>query len=189
MRPGTPDTSFSSALPTIDVTGFTLDQTDLINAQMPDDDFVDLSYFIGDYTENGERGHEEHQLNLTNFVGDNDDQVRGENTLNRAVKKEGTIRRAISRKKESLKTKRASETRLIRSQGRSLTYQQIPRGLVNSSHLRSPALWQILLFQAAMPLDDICRLPDLRFFLYTLLHHLCNGRPLLLGAIYVGIRG
>jgi hypothetical protein len=114
MPPGkTHDTSFSStSVPTMEIKGFALDQTDLINAQMPDDDYVDLSYYTGDYTENGELGHEEHQLDLTNFDGDNDDRVRGESTLNRAVKKEGTIRRAITRKKkESRRTKRASETR------------------------------------------------------------------------------
>jgi hypothetical protein len=110
---GTTDTSFSSAtIPPMEVKEFELDQADLINAQMPDDDYVDLSYYTGDYTENGELGHEEHLLDLTNFDGDNDDRVRGESTLNRAVKKEGTIRRAITRKKkESRRSKRASETR------------------------------------------------------------------------------
>jgi len=92
------------------VKGIALDETDLINAQMPEDDYVDLSYYTGEYTENGELGHEEHPLDLTNFDGDNDDRVRGENTLNRAVKKEGTIRRAITRKKKSSRrSKRASE--------------------------------------------------------------------------------
>jgi hypothetical protein len=110
---GTPDTSFSSAsISTFDVKGVELDQTDLIDAQMPDDDYVDLSYYTGGYTENGELGHEEHQLDLTNFDGDNDDRVPGESTLSRAVKKEGTIRRAITRKKtESRRTKRTSEIR------------------------------------------------------------------------------
>lgn len=110
---GTPDTSFSSAtISTFDVKGVELDQTDLIDAQMPDDDYVDLSYYTGGYTENGELGHEEHQLDLTNFDGDNDDRVPGESTLSRAVKKEGTMRRAITRKKkESRRTKRASGTR------------------------------------------------------------------------------
>ena len=114
---GTPDTSFSPAtIPTAEVKGVELDQTDLIDAQMPDDDYVDLSYYTGDYTENGELGHEEHQLDLTNFDGDNDDRVPGESTLNRAVKKEGTIRRAITRKKKnSRRTKRASEIRGVSS--------------------------------------------------------------------------
>ncbi len=110
MRPGTPDTSFSPAQPTVEVTGVPLDQTDILDAQMPDDDYVDLSYYMGDYTENGELGHEEHQLDLTNFDGDNDDRVRGENTLNRTVRKEGTIRRAITRKRKTMRrSKRASE--------------------------------------------------------------------------------
>lgn len=96
------DTSFSSATPApIEVKGVALDQNDLIEAQMPDDDYVDLSYYMGDYTMDGELGHEEHQLDLTNFDGDNDDRVRGESTLNRALKKEGTVRRAITRKRKA----------------------------------------------------------------------------------------
>ncbi|KAH9996808.1 hypothetical protein BJV77DRAFT_1085642 [Russula vinacea] len=87
---GTPDTSYSLATPaSIEVKGVALDQDDLIQAQMPDDDYVDLSYYMGDFTMNGELGHEEHRLDLTNFDGDNDDRVRGESTLNRALKKEG----------------------------------------------------------------------------------------------------
>jgi hypothetical protein len=108
MPSSTIDTSFSPT--SVEVKGIALDETDLIDAQMPEDDYVDLSYYTGDYTENGELGHEEHQLDLTNFDGDNDDRVRGENTLNRAVKKEGTIRRAITRKKKTTRrSKRASE--------------------------------------------------------------------------------
>jgi hypothetical protein len=104
---GEPSDTSSATIPTFDVKGVEFDQTDLIDAQMPDDDYVDLSYYTGGYTENGELGHEEHQLDLTNFDGDNDDRVPGESTLSRAVKKEGTIRRAITRKKkESRRTKR-----------------------------------------------------------------------------------
>ena len=107
---GTPDTSYSLATPaSIEVKGVALDQDDLIQAQMPDDDYVDLSYYMGDFTMNGELGHEEHRLDLTNFDGDNDDRVRGESTLNRALKKEGTIRRALTRKKQSRRTKRSSK--------------------------------------------------------------------------------
>jgi hypothetical protein len=111
MRSAPLDTSFSSDSPTpIEVKGIALNETDLIDAQMPEDDYVDLSYYTGDYTENGELRHEEHRLDLTNFDGDNDDRVRGENTLNRAVKKEGTIRRAITRKKKTTRrSKRVSE--------------------------------------------------------------------------------
>ena len=73
------DTSFSSATPaSIEVKGVALDQDDLIEAQMPDDEYVDLSYYMGDYAMDGELGHEEHRLDLTNFDGDNDDRVRGE---------------------------------------------------------------------------------------------------------------
>ena len=114
MPSDTPDTSFSLATPaSIEVKGVALDQDDLIEAQMPDDDYVDLSYYMGDYTMNGELGHEEHPLDLTNFDGDNDDRVRGESTLNRALRKEGTIRRALTRKKkESRRTKRPSGPKL-----------------------------------------------------------------------------
>lgn len=117
MLSTTSDTSFLSATPTsIEVKGIALDQDDLIEAQMPDDDYVDLSYYMGDYTMDGELGHEEHQLDLTNFDGDNDDRVRGESTLNRALKKEGTVRRAITRKKkEPRRPTRFSETRVKRS--------------------------------------------------------------------------
>jgi hypothetical protein len=112
-------TSFSSATPaSIEVKGIALDQDDLIEAQMPDDDYVDLSYYMGDYTMDGELGHEEHRLDLTNFDGDNDDRVRGENTLNRALKKEGTVRRAITRKKASRRPKRFSGARVDPGSGR-----------------------------------------------------------------------
>jgi len=84
-----------------------------MKAQMPDDDYVDLSYYMGDYTMDGELGHEEHRLDFTNFDGDNDDKVRGESTLNRTLRKESTIRRAITRKKkESRRTKRSSGARV-----------------------------------------------------------------------------
>ena len=114
MPSTTSDTSFSSATPTsIEVKGVALDQDDLIEAQMPDDDYVDLSYYMGDFTMDGELGHEEHRLDLTNFDGDNDDRVRGESTLNRALKKEGTVRRAITRKKkESRRPKRFSAAKV-----------------------------------------------------------------------------
>ncbi|KAI0054113.1 hypothetical protein FA95DRAFT_1479305, partial [Auriscalpium vulgare] len=59
---------------------------------------VDLSYYTGDYSGQGELGHEEHILDLTNFDGDNDDHMPGEASVNHKVKKEGTLRRAITRK-------------------------------------------------------------------------------------------
>jgi hypothetical protein len=120
MPSSTSDASFSSATPaSIEVKGVALDQDDLIEAQMPDDDYVDLSYYMGDFTMVGELGHEEHRLDLTNFDGDNDDRVRGESTLNRALKKEGTVRRAITRKKtESRRPKRFSGARADPRPGR-----------------------------------------------------------------------
>ena len=120
MLSTTSDTSFSLVTPTsIEVKGVALDQDDLIEAQMPDDDYVDLSYYMGDYTMDGELGHEEHRLDLTNFDGDNDNRVRGESTLNRALKKEGTVRRAITRKKKaSDRPKRFSEARVNSRPGR-----------------------------------------------------------------------
>jgi hypothetical protein len=120
MLSTTSDASFLSATPTsIEVKGVALDQDDLIEAQMPDDDYVDLSYYMGDYTMEGELGHEEHRLDLTNFDGDNDDRVRGESTLNRALKKEGTVRRAITRKKKvPSRPKRFSEARVDSRQAR-----------------------------------------------------------------------
>jgi len=75
-----------------------LDEDALIEDQIPEGDFVDLSYYKGDYNETGELGHEEHQLDLTNFDGDNDERMPGESSLNRKLKKEGTIRRALTRK-------------------------------------------------------------------------------------------
>ena len=114
------DASFLTATPaSIKVKGVALDHDDLIEAQMPDDDYVDLSYYVGDYTMDGELGHEEHRLDLTNFDGDNDDRVRGERSLNRALKKEGTVRRAITRKKTNeRRPKRFSGARVDSRSGR-----------------------------------------------------------------------
>jgi hypothetical protein len=79
--------------------GVSLDEDDeFVDDQIPDDDFVDLSYYTGEYNETGEFGHEEHRLDLTNFDGENDDRLPGETTLNHTLKKEGTIRRALTRK-------------------------------------------------------------------------------------------
>ena len=73
-------------------------EDDLMDEQIPDDDYVDLSYYTGEYNETGELGHEEHRLDLTNFDGENDERLPGESSLNRTLKKEGTIRRALTRK-------------------------------------------------------------------------------------------
>lgn len=45
-------------------------------------------------------GHETHVLDYTNFDGDNDDPLPGENQLSRKLKKEGKLRRAKTRKTE-----------------------------------------------------------------------------------------
>jgi len=74
------------------------EEDDSIDEQIPDDDYVDLSYYTGEYNETGELGHEEHRLDLTNFDGENDDRLPGESYLNRTLKKEGTLRRALTRK-------------------------------------------------------------------------------------------
>ena len=89
-----------------------------IDDQIPEDEFVDLSYYTGEYNETGEFGHEEHRLDLTNFDGENDDRLPGETSLNRTLKKEGTIRRALTRRtrvhrkgKYSLEKRPVSESR------------------------------------------------------------------------------
>ena len=85
-----------------------------IDDQIPDDDFVDLSYYTGEYNETGELGHEEHRLDLTNFDGENDDRLPGETSLNRTLKKEGTMRRALTRKRRvPRKGRHSSEGRPI----------------------------------------------------------------------------
>lgn len=71
------------------------------------EDYVDLSYYTGEINDGdgyphqqGGLGldHEDHILDLTNFDGDNDEALPGEDALNRTVKKQGTIRRAKTRK-------------------------------------------------------------------------------------------
>jgi hypothetical protein len=105
--PDIPDASFSRPTSTlIEVDGVPLNRDDLISAHTADDGLVDLSYYGGDYKESGELGHEEHWLDLTNFDGENDDRMPGESSLNRAVSREGTIRRAITRKTLSRVTRR-----------------------------------------------------------------------------------
>ncbi|KAI0818756.1 hypothetical protein BC629DRAFT_1579267 [Irpex lacteus] len=61
------------------------------------DEDIDLSYYtsedMGD--RNGELGHEEHILDLTNFEDDDDTALPGEAALNEAVRKEGSARRQL----------------------------------------------------------------------------------------------
>ena len=99
---GTLDATSSTAPPSISegkgASESLVEDDDFIDDQIPDDDDVDLSYYTGEYNETGELGHEEHRLDLTNFDGENDDRLPGETYLNRTLKKEGTIRRALTRK-------------------------------------------------------------------------------------------
>jgi hypothetical protein len=156
MPSSTSDTSFSTSTPeSIEVKGVALDQDDIIEAQMADADYVDLSYYMGDYAMEGELGHEEHRLDLTNFDGDNDDRVRGESTLNRALKKEGTVRRAITRKKtESRRPKRFSGARADPRLGRLPNLPTFPEEAVQPQSF-PPA--QPLESPAAPSCDDLGR--------------------------------
>ncbi|TBU35891.1 hypothetical protein BD311DRAFT_708390 [Dichomitus squalens] len=80
-----------------------------------EDSDVDLSYYTGFVQDEGELGHEEHVLDLTNFEGDNDAAMPGEAQFNLSIKNEGRSRRFLSRRastalqaKEQL-TQRASQ--------------------------------------------------------------------------------
>ncbi|KAA1471129.1 hypothetical protein DENSPDRAFT_837057 [Dentipellis sp. KUC8613] len=77
------------------------------------DSYVDLSYYTGEFgadgAPTGELGHEEHILDLTNFDGDNDERMPGEAQVNRKVRKEGKIRRALSRRVGTQKSRRGAE--------------------------------------------------------------------------------
>ncbi|KAI9466334.1 hypothetical protein BJY52DRAFT_1241376 [Lactarius psammicola] len=116
---GALDPTSPMVLPTVpEGQGISFDKDDFIEDQIPDDDFVDLSYYTEEYNETGELGHEEHRLDLTNFDGEHDDRIPGETSLNRKLKKEGTIRRALTRKaravrrgKQSLEEKPVPESR------------------------------------------------------------------------------
>ncbi|KAI8998563.1 hypothetical protein BD414DRAFT_575075 [Trametes punicea] len=60
---------------------------------------VDLSYYTGDYVnDDGELGHEEHVLDLTNFEGDDDTEMPGEAQFNMSVRQEGKFRRRNTRR-------------------------------------------------------------------------------------------
>jgi hypothetical protein len=79
---GALDPTSSTAPPSISeghgVSESLVEDDESIDDQIPDDDFVDLSYYTGEYNETGELGHEEHRLDLTNFDGENDDRLPGE---------------------------------------------------------------------------------------------------------------
>ncbi|KAI0703624.1 hypothetical protein BC835DRAFT_1303149 [Cytidiella melzeri] len=70
-----------------------------VESDISDNDLVDWSYYSWDIgaNEQGELGHDEHVLDLTNFEGDDDTAMPGEAALNDAVKKEGAARRSFFR--------------------------------------------------------------------------------------------
>lgn len=76
------------------------DSVSSIDSEESTDSLTDLSYYMNDVIEenDGELGHEEHILDLTNFEGDDDTELPGEELLNISVKKEGRSRRAHARK-------------------------------------------------------------------------------------------
>ncbi|KAH9901014.1 hypothetical protein C8Q73DRAFT_786424 [Cubamyces lactineus] len=64
-----------------------------------EDSDVDLSYYTGGYVQDeGELGHEEHVLDLTNFEGDDDTELPGEAQFNLSVRQEGRKRRRNTRR-------------------------------------------------------------------------------------------
>ncbi|KAH7914687.1 hypothetical protein BJ138DRAFT_999553 [Hygrophoropsis aurantiaca] len=71
---------------------------------------VDLSYYTGEYddeqpsTEDIGQRHDNHLLELTNFDGDDDTAMPGEEYVRRKVKKEGKLRRALSRRVDKAAT-------------------------------------------------------------------------------------
>lgn len=70
-----------------------------VESSEAEDGLVDLSYYTGDYVEDqGELGHEEHPLDLTNFEGEEDSALPGEAQFSLSVKREGKLRRASTRR-------------------------------------------------------------------------------------------
>ncbi|KAH7926310.1 hypothetical protein BV22DRAFT_365979 [Leucogyrophana mollusca] len=98
---------------------------------------VDLSYYTGEYddeqpnVEDMGQTHDNRILDLTNFDGDDDTAMPGEEYLRQKVKKEGKLRRALSRKVgKAASAKRELDTRAThldvpssegRAQGRPLS--------------------------------------------------------------------
>jgi hypothetical protein len=120
------DASFSA--PPSPVTYPLLNQEDLTDPRSADDGYVDLSYYRGDYKESGELGHEEHWLDLTNFDGDNDDRMPGENSLNRVIKTEGTLRRTLTRMKNLSRRSRPPPERVDSGSRRVSQLPAFPEG-------------------------------------------------------------
>ncbi|KAH9856964.1 hypothetical protein C2E23DRAFT_934159 [Lenzites betulinus] len=59
---------------------------------------VDLSYYTSIAPDEGELGHEEDPLDLTNFEGDDDTEMPGEAQFNLSVRQEGRMRRRKTRR-------------------------------------------------------------------------------------------
>ncbi|OBZ75154.1 Respiratory burst oxidase D [Grifola frondosa] len=63
------------------------------------DSDVDLSYYTSDFVQpEGELGHEESILDLTNYEGDNDTGMPGEEQFSLSIRREGRTRRANTRR-------------------------------------------------------------------------------------------
>ncbi|KAI1795794.1 hypothetical protein LXA43DRAFT_1163671 [Ganoderma leucocontextum] len=66
-----------------------------------EDSDLDLSYYTDMVQDQGELGHEEHVLDLTNWEGDDDTGLPGEVQFHLSIKKEGRWRRVFSRRGSS----------------------------------------------------------------------------------------
>ncbi|KAH9952232.1 hypothetical protein B0H21DRAFT_716267 [Amylocystis lapponica] len=98
-------------------------RTGSVSSATSDDADVDLSYYTGGYVaDNGELGHEEHILDLTNFEGDSDFMLPGEARLSMNIKLEGHRRRADTRRKSQIM----------------LSKQEYSGGNTSSAHLLEP---------------------------------------------------
>ncbi|KAI0748209.1 ferric reductase like transmembrane component-domain-containing protein [Daedaleopsis nitida] len=75
-----------------------LSQSSFSSEESGDDSDLDLSYYTGMIQDEGELGHEAHILDLTNFEGDDDTALPGETQFHLSIKKEGRLRRAVSRR-------------------------------------------------------------------------------------------
>ncbi|EMD38386.1 hypothetical protein CERSUDRAFT_113545 [Gelatoporia subvermispora B] len=98
------------------------------------EDGLDLSYYTGNYVEEqGELGHEEHPLDLTNFEGEDDSALPGEAQFSLTVKREGKLRRASSRR--ASKAINAKQTLASRAGVSPLAAQSAARLLDNRPQL------------------------------------------------------
>src|SRR6267142_507870 len=99
----------------------------------------------------------------------------------RSRKKVRCVVRLRARRKNRAERSEPREREVV--QRRCPTCQRFPRRLANRSCLHPLALRRILLLLAAIPLDGIRQLPDLRVYLYNLLLRPRNERHLLLNGI------